>query len=158
MVPWASGCCLLIRRDCLKDIGVLDPDFFLYYEDVDLCRRAWAKGWAVWHEPAVTLTHHCPLHLREVPAPLRVVTRHALLVYGHKHWPGWHNRILRLVIRTEIFWRQRWTTDLRSQASWKALSEIVSALADADLAKSRSILEALLELSTNPYSKNVRAA
>jgi glycosyltransferase involved in cell wall biosynthesis len=158
MVPWASGCCLLIRRDCLKDIGVLDPDFFLYYEDVDLCRRAWAKGWAVWHEPAVTLTHHCPLHLREVPAPLRVVTRHALLVYGHKHWPGWHNRILRLVIRTEIFWRQRWTTDLRSQASWKALHGIVSAIAGGDLPKSRLILEELLELSTNPYSKNVRAA
>lgn len=158
MVPWASGCCLLVRQDCLKDVGALDPDFFLYYEDVDLCRRAWAKGWAVWHEPAVTLTHHCPLHQREVPAPLRVVTRHALLVYGHKHWPAWHNTLLRLIIRAEVIWRRRWATDLRSQASWKALDAIVSAMATADLAKALSILESLLELSTNPYSKNVRAA
>jgi hypothetical protein len=63
-----------------------------------------------------------------------------------------------MVIRAEIFWRHRWATDLRSQASWKALDSIVSAMARADLAKARAILEALLELSTNPYSKNVRAA
>lgn len=158
MVPWASGCCLLIRRDCLEDLGALDPDFFLYYEDVDLCRRAWEKGWAVWHEPAVTLTHHCPLHLRVVPPHLRVVTRHGLLLYGHKHWPGWHNFLLRQVMRVELAWR-RWSDgDLRSKASWDALGSIISSMARGDLKGARACLEDLLDSSANPYGRDVRSA
>src|SRR5262249_18505937 len=47
-VDWVTGCCLLVRRTCWEDLGGLDGDFFLYYEDVDLCRRARRHGWAVW--------------------------------------------------------------------------------------------------------------
>ena len=39
-VPWVTGCCLLVRRDCWRELGGFDEDFFLYYEDVDICRRA----------------------------------------------------------------------------------------------------------------------
>ena len=48
---WVTGCCLLVRRDCLEQLGGFDPDFFLYYEDVDLCRRAREQGWTVAFEP-----------------------------------------------------------------------------------------------------------
>src|SRR5438477_9611714 len=47
---WVTGCCLLVRRECLEDLGGLDEDFFLYYEDVDLCLRARARGWSVAYE------------------------------------------------------------------------------------------------------------
>ena len=83
---WVTGCCLLVRRECWEALGGFDEDFFLYYEDVDLCRRARAAGWSVWYEPAVRVTHFLPLHTRPVPAPLRVMTRHALLTYAAKHW------------------------------------------------------------------------
>ena len=158
MVPWASGCCLLIRRECLNDLGALDSDFFLYYEDVDLCQRAWERGWAVWHEPAVTLTHHCPLHLREVPPHLRVVTRHALLLYGHKHWPGWHNFLLRQIMRLEVVWRKWCVGDIRAKASWAALASIIGAMGKGDLKGARASLEHLLESSSNPYGRDARAA
>ena len=39
-VDWVTGCCMFVRRDCFADLGGLDANFFLYYEDVDLCRRA----------------------------------------------------------------------------------------------------------------------
>ena len=55
-VPWATGCCLLVRRGVLEDLGGFDPGFFLYYEDVDLCRRASACGWTVRHEPSLRLS------------------------------------------------------------------------------------------------------
>lgn len=158
MVPWASGCCLLIRRECLEDLGALDPDFFLYYEDVDLCRRAWNKGWAVWHEPAVTLTHHNPLHQRAVPPHLRVVTRHALLLYGHKHWPAWNNFLLRQLMRLEVLWRSWSNGDLRAKASWQTLWSIISAMGRRDLKLGRELLEDLLESSTSPYGRDERAA
>jgi GT2 family glycosyltransferase len=107
-VPWVTGCCLLLRRECLRAVGGLDEDFFLYYEDVDLCRRARQEGWSVWFEPALRVVHHRPLHTRGVPAHLRVFTRHALLTYGAKHWANWQFRLLAGVVRLEGWVRQRW--------------------------------------------------
>jgi GT2 family glycosyltransferase len=95
-----------VRRDCWHSLGGFDEDFFLYYEDVDLCRRARAAGWTVWYDPAVRVTHFRPLHTRPVPAPLRLVTRHALLTYGSKHWSRWQSRLLGGTVWAEAGLRQ----------------------------------------------------
>jgi GT2 family glycosyltransferase len=100
-VDWVTGCCLLVRRECLHDLGGLDPDFFLYYEDVDLCRRARQAGWSVWFDPSSSIVHHRPLHSRPVSPHLRLITRHALLTYALKHWPGWQVPLLGSLIRLE---------------------------------------------------------
>ena len=111
-MPWCEPrfvgdrCALLIRRDCLKQIGGLDEDFFLYYEDVDLCRRAAERGWKVCYEPTLHVAHHSPLHARRVPAPLRLMTRHALLTYGVKNWPRWQTIVLGGIIGVEATVRQ----------------------------------------------------
>src|SRR5262249_12086626 len=93
---------------CLQELGGLDEDYFLYYEDVDLCRRARERGWSVWFEPALRVIHHRPLHTRAVPAHLRVFTRHALLTYGAKHWVAWQARFLAGIVRLEAWVRQQW--------------------------------------------------
>ena len=100
-VDWVTGCCLLVRRDCWRELGGLDPDFFLYYEDVDLCRRARQAGWSVWYDPAAGLLHHRPLHSRPVPPHLHLITRHALLTYARKHWPAWQAHLLGWIVRLE---------------------------------------------------------
>lgn len=100
-VPWVTGGCLLVRRDCFFELEGLDESFFLYYEDVDFCRRAEQRGWNVWYNPALTLTHHFPLHSRSVPAPLRLITRHALLTYARKHWPTWQQSVLAGIVALE---------------------------------------------------------
>lgn len=105
-VDWATGCCLLIRRSCWEELRGFDPNFFLYYEDVDLCRRARAKGWTVRFDPSLSLIHHRPLHARKVPPHLRLITRHALLTYARKHWAPWQNRVLAGIVRMEAWVRQ----------------------------------------------------
>lgn len=100
-VPWVTGGCLLVRRDCFRRLRGMDEGFFLYYEDVDFCRRARKHGWTVWYEPGVEVTHHWPLHDRAVPPPLRLVTRHALLTYARKHWPRWQSAALAAVVWAE---------------------------------------------------------
>lgn len=126
-VAWVTGCCLLVRRDCLRDVGGLDEDFFLYYEDVDLCRRATERGWTVWYEPNLDVVHHHPLHQRAVPAVLRMVTRHSLLMYAAKHWPRWQFRALLRIVEAETMTRRLgawWSGDAKEARMLGVLREI----------------------------------
>jgi GT2 family glycosyltransferase len=116
-VDWVTGGCLLVRRECFRQLGGLDESFFLYYEDVDFCRRAAAAGWSVWFDPSLEVTHHWPLHARRVPAPLRLMTRHALLTYARKHWSGWRAKLISAVVWAEATLRQGWAT---VRADWDA--------------------------------------
>lgn len=52
------GAFMMIRRECLEDVGLLDESFFMYGEDVDLCYRATAHGWKVFYAPLGTIIHH----------------------------------------------------------------------------------------------------
>lgn len=106
-VSWATGCCLLLRRECMLDVDGFDEDFFLYYEDVDFCRRAQQRGWSVWYEPGLRAVHHRPLHRREVTPELRLCTRHGLLTYAAKHWGAASFYILSALVRLESWYRHR---------------------------------------------------
>jgi GT2 family glycosyltransferase len=54
---WASGACLLVRRELLDEIDGFDERFFMYSEDVDLCRRLWDVDKPVLYTPTVVCTH-----------------------------------------------------------------------------------------------------
>lgn len=110
-VDWVTGGCLLVQRQCYQQLRGLDDRYFLYYEDVDFCRRAREQGFEVWYDPAVAVTHHSPLHTRKVEAPLRVVTRHALLMYARKFWPKLHFRLLSRLVS--------WESRLRRWNAWR---------------------------------------
>lgn len=54
---WVSGASMLVRREVLEEIGLLDEGYFLYFEEVDLCLRAARAGWECWHEPGSRVVH-----------------------------------------------------------------------------------------------------
>ncbi len=114
-VDWVTGCCLMARRACWEDLGGFDPAFFLYYEDVDLCRRARLRGWKVGYEPMLSAAHHRPLQARDVSPHLRLVTRHALLTYASKHWPTWQAHLLARIVGVEATAR-RWLALLQGKS------------------------------------------
>jgi len=147
-VPWVTGCCLLLRRACLQELGGLDEEFFLYYEDVDLCLRARQRGWTVWYEPSLAVVHHNPLHNRPVPAALRLVTRHSLLTYGQKHWPRWQFRLLAQIVRAEAWARRAgawWRGDGQQARNYRQLSALTRALQQGDDAAARKNLEQAIQ-------------
>lgn len=56
-VFWASGACLVIRRDAYWAAGGLDPDFFAHQEEIDLCWRLQLKGGKIYSIPASVVYH-----------------------------------------------------------------------------------------------------
>ncbi len=44
---WLSGACLMVSREAIDDVGVLDERYFLYMEDEDWCRRIRCAGWRI---------------------------------------------------------------------------------------------------------------
>lgn len=56
-VDTVSGCFMLVRGDCIEDVGLLDDSFFFFGEETDWCRRMRAAGWAVFFAPVGEITH-----------------------------------------------------------------------------------------------------
>jgi N-acetylglucosaminyl-diphospho-decaprenol L-rhamnosyltransferase len=56
-IDWISFACVLIRREVVAAIGPMDDGFFMYFEDVDYCRRARSAGWKIAYVPAARVVH-----------------------------------------------------------------------------------------------------
>lgn len=56
-VDWVSGAAFLCRTQALRDIGLFDETYFLYFEETDLMRRGAAAGWECWTAPEAEVVH-----------------------------------------------------------------------------------------------------
>ena len=56
-VDFAGGSCLIVRRDAIEEVGLLDESFFMYAEEADLCYRLWERGWKVYYFPDARVIH-----------------------------------------------------------------------------------------------------
>jgi len=57
-VDWVDGCCLMIRRQAIEEIGLLDEQFFMYAEELDWCFNANRRGWRIVAHPGTAIVHH----------------------------------------------------------------------------------------------------
>jgi len=56
-VDWVSGASVMFRTEALRETGIFDDGFFLYFEEVELMHRLRARGWTVRHVPASRVVH-----------------------------------------------------------------------------------------------------
>lgn len=56
-VDWIPGASMLVRRELIEQIGGLDEEYFLYYEETDFCLKARRHGWECWHVPESRVMH-----------------------------------------------------------------------------------------------------
>ncbi len=56
-VDWVSGACMLVRREVVEQVGLLDEQFFLYFEDNDWCLRMRRAGWRILYDPRFEVVH-----------------------------------------------------------------------------------------------------
>ena len=57
-VDWLMGSALMVKMEAIKKVGLLDERFFMYFEDVDWCRRFWEASFSVVYFPKVHIYHY----------------------------------------------------------------------------------------------------
>jgi GT2 family glycosyltransferase len=80
-----TGCFWMIRRDALKQVGLLDEDFFMYGEDMDWCKRFWKKRWPVVFVPSAEAIHYGGASSSNSPIRFYIERHRADLQYWKKH-------------------------------------------------------------------------
>ena len=105
-VDWIGGACMLVRRAALDATGGFDPDFHMYAEETDLCRRLHAAGWTVRYAPAARCLHHGGRSTGRRSAEQPRLYWRSHLLYYRKHRPAWEARVLAGLIR--VCYMLRW--------------------------------------------------
>jgi GT2 family glycosyltransferase len=67
-VDWVQSAAMLVRREAAVEIGFFDPQFFVYSDEVDFCRRLADAGWHTLYVPGARAVHHEQLSTGNVPA------------------------------------------------------------------------------------------
>ena len=89
VVDYVSGCCALIDRRVLDRVGLLDPRYFMVYQDTDFCLRAASAGWRTLLVPLVRVRHHGSASTGGSYAPGRAyftARNTVLFVRDHGRW------------------------------------------------------------------------
>ena len=79
-----SGCALLVKREVVEKIGGFDEEFFFYFEDADLCRRAQKAGFQTVLVPKAMVIHKGSSTISEIDPTLRIYygARNQLLLFN----------------------------------------------------------------------------
>ena len=67
-----KGACFLLRREAVDQVGLLDDQYFMYTEEMDLCYRLLQAGWELWWVPQAVVTHFGEASSRQVAQDMYV--------------------------------------------------------------------------------------
>ncbi len=87
-VDWLSGAAMWFRRDALDRVGGWDERFFMFMEDVDVCRRVRDAGLSVEYDPAGTLVHAEGVSRAHHPYRMIVAHHRSVWRYAEHRWRG----------------------------------------------------------------------
>jgi N-acetylglucosaminyl-diphospho-decaprenol L-rhamnosyltransferase len=100
-VGWAQSSAMLVRRAAAAEVGYLDPDFFVYYDECDFCKRLGDAGWRTLYVPAAQALHSDQLSTDLAAGLPRIVEFHRNRdLYMRKH----HSRPAALAVRALTAW------------------------------------------------------
>lgn len=95
-VDFNTGCCILISRDVLETVGMLDDKLFLYYEDADLSLRTQQKGYKTLYCPQSVIWHHNGGSSGGAGSPLHTYYQNRNRIYLGLKYGSWRVRITSL--------------------------------------------------------------
>jgi len=96
------GACMLIRGQVLADVGLLDEQYFMYAEDLDLCFRAKEHGWQVWYNAAVTVLHYKGQSSRQRSTFANVQFYKTMRLFHDKHYKASSSALTNWTVHASI--------------------------------------------------------
>jgi GT2 family glycosyltransferase len=120
-VDFIVGCCILVRRDLLESIGLLDRRYYLNFEDVDWCVRARQARYRVRYTPKALLWHKVSASLGQAsPRNTYYMTRNRLLFFwtNLNGWSRW--RAIAHIVARNIGHTAAWTLKHEYRVSTRA--------------------------------------
>jgi hypothetical protein len=128
-VGWAQSSAALVRREAAEEVGWLDPDFFVYSDETDFCKRLRDAGWRVLFVPSARAVHHNQLSTDAAAMTRRIVEFHRNRdLYFRKHG----------LTATRLVWKLCWT--------WAYLARAAAALVVPGRDPRRYLIHARQEL------------
>ena len=101
-VEWLSAACFLTRKDILERTGMFDEQFFLYFEDIDLCMRIREKGWKLVYLPEARVFHTGGASTRQSKLNSRFHYRKSQLYFYKKHCSPFSLFLLKVFLSIEF--------------------------------------------------------
>ncbi|HZC14878.1 MAG TPA: glycosyltransferase family 2 protein, partial [Thermoleophilaceae bacterium] len=139
-VGWVQSSAMLVRREAAERVGWLDPDFFVYSDETDFCKRLHDAGWRILFVPAARAVHRDQLGTDRAAMRRRIVEFHRNRdLYFRKHG----------METTRLVWKACWT--------WAYLVRALVAAFVPGLDPHRYLLHARQELAPS-RGKGIREA
>jgi N-acetylglucosaminyl-diphospho-decaprenol L-rhamnosyltransferase len=139
---WLSGSCLLLRREAFEQVGGFDPEFFMYFEDVDLCDRLGQAHWTSVYVPTAVVEHSGGHATKRAPKVMLRAHHSSAYRYLARRYAGKRLAPLRLVLALGLFARYLLSLASRRTAEGAAPTRSASVLAHPADDRSASVPEA----------------
>jgi hypothetical protein len=123
-VDFVLGAAMMMRREALQTVGLLDEDFFMYCEEVDWAWRAHKAGWRAACVPAAQVVHIGGASSRQVrPRTVERLWTSRLRLFC-KHYPAWKQTAARLLVRAGMLRLSARTNDAETRAAYAAVQAL----------------------------------
>ena len=96
----AHGAALAVRRDLFDEIGRFDPDYFMYFEEADLCTRIAERGYRIRYTPEAVVMHHVSASSGDRPWWFFRAMRRSRMIFVRKHLSGASLVLLPLLVHS----------------------------------------------------------
>jgi GT2 family glycosyltransferase len=100
-VDTVIGACMAVRKATMDKVGVLDEEFFFFFEETDWCARFKKNGWKIYHHPKALIYHLQGRSAEKDPRRARVEYWRSRYIYFRKH----RGRAARAVLAAGLFLR-----------------------------------------------------
>ena len=100
-----SGSCMMVRRQAIDKIGLLDEDIFMFGEDIDWCWRIKQAGWSVFYLPSAVIYHVHGASSRLRPVGATINLHKGMEVFYRKHLAANHSPIFNAFVYAAIWAR-----------------------------------------------------
>ena len=127
-VNWILGAAIFIKADLFSKIGGFDKDYFMFYEEVDLCKRVINEGFKVIYNPQYKIYHIGSVSAKKDYRLYTIRTYSSKNIFISKHFKTLHKLLMRILLIAQVFsqiliWTIFWP--IKKQKSNQKLSAFI---------------------------------